>query len=37
LEFPTGLVESDDLFENANRELKEETGYKADREIKLSV
>jgi ADP-ribose pyrophosphatase len=37
LEFPAGLVDNDNLFENANRELKEETGYTAEREIKLSA
>lgn len=34
VEFPAGLLDCDDVIENAHRELKEETGYIAD-EIKL--
>ncbi|KAL4461563.1 hypothetical protein ABPG74_016187 [Tetrahymena malaccensis] len=35
LEFPAGLVESDDLFENAERELREETGYHMDKQSQI--
>jgi len=35
LEIPAGLMDSPDMLENAIRELKEETGYIAHKEIKL--
>ncbi|EGR30586.1 nudix family protein, putative [Ichthyophthirius multifiliis] len=34
IEFPAGLLDSNNLFENAIRELKEETGYIAE-EVKM--
>ena len=36
LEFPAGLMESDDNEKDALRELKEETGYTASKFIKVS-
>ena len=37
LEFPAGLVESEDFEANALRELEEETGYVAERIVKLPL
>ena len=37
LEFPAGLLDNGDVEENATRELKEETGYNANRIIHFTA